>query len=85
MNKKRTISPGKLRMAQVQRAIDKRWPGVEFVKGEGYFYLVGDAVDIAYATSMYVYSLNQLTLDEWMVRIEEIIKDAAKRAGKDVS
>ena len=38
---------------------------IELVKGNGYFYFIGDDVDID-ISGVYVNSLNQLTLKQWI-------------------
>lgn len=65
-----------LRIADINREITKRWPGVELVKGEGYFYLIGDSLDLAYSTSIYAFSVNQLTKAQWMSVVTEIMEKA---------
>lgn len=37
----------------------------ELVKGEGYFYFIGDDVDCD-CDSVYVFRVNELTLDRWV-------------------
>jgi hypothetical protein len=46
----------------------------ELVKGEGYFYVCGPEVELWYTSSIYVYSLNQLSLDQWIESITDLIK-----------
>lgn len=38
---------------------------ITLIKGDGYFYFAGDNVDIG-STGVYVFSLNQLTLEQWI-------------------
>lgn len=46
----------------------------------GSFYVYGDAVDYAYSTTIGVYRLNHLTLEQWIDRIERIVQDSKDRA-----
>ncbi|HKD76074.1 MAG TPA: hypothetical protein VKB76_11295 [Ktedonobacterales bacterium] len=80
-------------MRNVQAAIDKRaqtdarYRNVEFVKGEGYFYLVPKnlaepfPLDGGQTTSIYVYALNQMPLDHWMTHIESVVLQAEEERG----
>ena len=43
---------------------------IELVKGNGYFYFIGDDVDID-ISGVYVNSLNQLTLKQWIEEAKE--------------
>lgn len=54
--------------------------GVELVKGQGYFYLVGDIFDNTFSTSVMVYKVNDLPFDMW----EQEIKDMVAKAKKEV-
>lgn len=48
--------------------------GVELVKGDGYFYFEGEVVDNKSYTSVYVFRLNQLTLEQWLEEFQNILK-----------
>lgn len=58
-----------LTLKAVNKEIKKLVLDCELVKGSGYYYFCGSAVEIAKDTSVHVNTLNQLTLDEW---IEEL-------------
>lgn len=51
----------------------------ELIKGDGYFYFIGDDVELAFTTSVMVNSLNQLSLEEW---VEEAINFKNESKGK---
>lgn len=38
---------------------------IELVKGEGYFYFIGNDVSV-HASGVYVYTINELPLDRWV-------------------
>lgn len=48
----------------------------ELVKGEGYFYFVGDDVEISESTSVMVPRITDLPLDGWISELNEIVKKA---------
>jgi transcriptional regulator len=52
--------------------------GVELVKGEGYFYLLGDIMAHASQSGIYVYKINDLTFDGWKDSIEELVNEAQR-------
>jgi hypothetical protein len=80
-------------MKAIQAAIDARaetdarYRNVEFVKGEGYFYLAPKeldgpfALDGANAQSIYVYALKHLSFDRWMSEIETLLLWADEHRG----
>lgn len=45
---------------------------IELVKGDGYFYFWGHEVAMWPATSVYVYHLNDLTLEQWVQEAVEL-------------
>jgi hypothetical protein len=59
--------------AQVNKAI-KSLGQIELIKGNGYFYFVGDSV-IVDASGVYVNSIGQLTLDQWIAEAKEVISE----------
>lgn len=52
--------------------------GVELIKGKGYFYLWDlpgkEVINTSNSTSIYVYSLSQLTWKQWEEEIKSIVK-----------
>jgi hypothetical protein len=46
---------------------------VELVKGEDYFYFCGPSIDLRQSTSVMVYRLNQLSLDQWIDELKFIL------------
>lgn len=57
--------------AQVNKAI-KSLGQIELIKGNGYFYFVGDSVSVD-ASGVYVNSIGQLTLEQWIAEAKEVL------------
>ncbi len=55
-----------LTLKAVNKAMVARGYSDELVKGDGYFYFIGEKADQFYSSSVYVYRLNQLTLEQWL-------------------
>lgn len=52
---------------QVVKAIKAKFGvDVAMYKGDGYYYFEGDCVDGCQSTSVYVNTLNQLSLEHWL-------------------
>ncbi len=49
---------------------------IELVKGNGYFYFVGDSVSVD-ASGVYVNSIGQLTLDQWIDEAKAVLQEVA--------
>jgi hypothetical protein len=70
----------RLTMKTVNKAIQKVHPQIELVKGEGYFYIVGlddltkDKVGMLYNTSIPVYRLSHLSLEQWIESVTYLLK-----------
>lgn len=62
-----------LTLETVNAAIAAKGIAAELVKGAGYFYFVGDAVENAFTTSVYVYRVYHLPLDQWLAELDAII------------
>jgi hypothetical protein len=66
-------------LAQVNKAIQKKHPLVELVKGEGYFYIyssdknMGRYIASLYTSSIYVYALNQQTVEQWVADVDRLL------------
>jgi len=54
-----------LSLRSVNKAIKVAGIDATLIRGEGYFYFVGDAVSID-APSVYVYRINNQTISEWI-------------------
>jgi hypothetical protein len=67
------------RTAQVTRAMNKAGIVGELVKGEGYFYFVGDAFEPD-AESVMVYRLGDMTLDRWVEEAKLRVKSDDPKA-----
>ncbi len=55
----------------INRAILDAGLNAEIVRGVGYFYFVGDDVDLRKESSVYVYRLNELSIEEWVEEARE--------------
>ena len=71
-----------LTLKQVNREIQKRGWNVELIKDKDHFYVFGDDVDYAYSTTIGVYRINHLTIEQWMTRIQSIVDDSKERSPK---
>jgi len=58
--------------SQVNKAI-KSLGQIELIKGNGYFYFIGDSVSVD-ASGVYVNSIGQLTLDQWIDEAKQVIQ-----------
>ena len=47
----------------------------EIVKGDGYYYFTGSDVELAEYTSVYVFKLNDMTMQQWSESIDSIVAD----------
>lgn len=70
----------RLTLKTVNKAIQTKFPNVELVKGNGYFYIVGMqdtpmALTVAelYETSIYTYQLNDLPIERWVREVELLL------------
>lgn len=53
-----------------------RGVSVELVRGEGYFYFVGEAVERWPSASVLTYRLTNLTLAEWLAEYDQLAHEA---------
>lgn len=49
---------------------------IKLVKGSGYFYFVGDSVNVS-ASGVYVYRLNELPLEQWIEEAKAALEEVA--------
>ena len=49
---------------------------IELVKGNGYFYFVGEDVNV-WAEGVYVYRLNELSLERWIEEAKAVLEEVA--------
>ncbi len=64
-----------LTIKQVVKAIKQKFSvDVELYKGEGYYYFDGACVSGCSSTSVYVYTLNQLTLEQWLDEFSNLVE-----------
>lgn len=60
---------------QVVKAIKEKFGvDVKMYKGNGYYYFDGKCVDGCFSTSVFVNTLNQLTLEQWLYEVGNMIK-----------
>lgn len=65
-----------LTLKQVNAAIAAKGIKAELVKGAGYYWFFGDDVEYAVeGTSVYVYRLNDQSLQGWMDDLDRILAD----------
>lgn len=69
-----TVTKSKLNRAMAEAGIDAK-----IGETETNYYVYGPRVDGASSTTIDVYRLNHLTMDQWMARINEIVADADGR------
>ena len=65
-----------LTLRQINGAIHERGISAVLMKGRGYFYFSGPAVELAPSTSVCVYQLNELTLAQWMAELDRILGES---------
>lgn len=68
-----------LRLDSVNKKIAERGIKAELVKGDGYFYFVGDDLGLEYTSSVMVNRINQLTLDQWMEELDAMLAEHKER------
>jgi hypothetical protein len=74
-----------LTLKQVNNHIQKTYPDIELVKSLNYFYLAGTSETAIHqlnklqSASIYVYSLNDLSLEQWHHAVEDIADKAGIR------
>jgi hypothetical protein len=74
----------KLTLSKVNKYIQTKYPEIELVKGENYFYVASDNDEIAlklarlFSTSIYVSKLNNVSLDKWLEYVEYVLEDSER-------
>lgn len=63
-------------LKKVNDELKKRGIAAELVKGKGYHYFTGDDCSGWPETSVMVYNVNELTLDQWMTEWETLKEQA---------
>ena len=63
-----------LRLKSVNKKIQEKYPDLELIKGDAYFYFFSTNEKIygLECTSVYVYKLNDLTLEQWIKEAKNI-------------
>ena len=68
-----------MQLRTVNKALNAKYPGLELVKGEGYFYFFGAGVEVCKESGVYgAYRLNDLTLDQWINAADEKMREVAQ-------
>lgn len=73
-----------LTMKTINKAIADKGIDAELVKGKGYFYFAGEDVAWCDMTSVYVYRLNELSLEAWLDQLNEFINESKASEGSEV-
>lgn len=74
-------------LKEVNKAIQAKFPKVELVRGEGYYYISSqdeeEGLKMAglYTTSIPVAYLHQQTIQQWVDSVEDLLKD--QESGKE--
>lgn len=67
-------------LKNINARMQTKYPDMQLVKGSGYFYIVGktDEADSKLSelksTSIYTNSVNQLSLERWVLEIDFVLK-----------
>lgn len=74
----------KATLKKIQQHIDEKYPdlGVQFYKGPGYFYFMGDTYETQNIESIYVPYLNCAPLEWWLDSVDSSIKEMMERFGE---
>ncbi|ARK07526.1 hypothetical protein LAV_00151 [Sphingobium phage Lacusarx] len=68
-----------MQLRTVNKALGAKYPGLELVKGEGYYYFAGAGTEVCKETGVYgAYRLNDLTLDQWLSEADDRMKEVAE-------
>ena len=67
-----------LRLYHVNDALKSEGIDAELVKGEGYYWFDGNDVEFAKTTSVMVYRLNHLSLEQWIQYAKEFKEESKK-------
>jgi len=76
------VNSVKLTYKMVNKAIQERFPNVILVKGNGYHYIASDDHETGllisgfFETSIHANKLNEYTLEEWILNVENLMKQA---------
>lgn len=65
-----------LTLKRINKEITKKYPGYDLVKGQGYFWIDGPNAALSpEGTSIYVYSLNEMTLEQWIDAVDGVMSN----------
>lgn len=66
----------RLTIKRINKELENRGhKGIELVKGEGYFWFTGGETASFRSSSVYVFRLSHLTLDEWVQEYENMLEE----------
>lgn len=66
-----------MQLRTINKALEAKHPGLELVKGEGYFYFAGAGTEMCKSASVYVPRLNDLTFEQWMSEADAKVAEIA--------
>jgi len=72
-------------LAQVRNFLQKKYPLINIVRGQGYYYFISDDADMNSkldrnaTTSVMVFNCREQTLDRWMSDLEQLLKGEATK------
>lgn len=69
----------RLSVSTVNSAIARAGIKAQLVRGQGYFYFTGQAVELAYSTSVPVHKITQLTEAQWLEELRAIAEASSSR------
>ena len=75
------MKTAKVTLAAVNEAIQKKHPKIVLERGEGHFYVASDDPEMGlflaslYTTSIHVYAIWHLTVEQWIEEVEKILAD----------
>ena len=68
-----------MQLRTINKALEAKHPGLELVKGEGYFYFAGAGTEMCKSASVYVPRLNDLTFEQWMSEADDKMAEIERR------
>lgn len=66
-------------LPRVNAEIRRRGINAGLVKGKGYLYFVGPAVELAIETSIYVPHVGDLSVETWMQELDALVQESGNR------
>jgi hypothetical protein len=69
------------RLVQINKNLEALQLDVQVVRGAGYFYVIGKDTEHSSQTSIYVKSVYQLTMDQWISEVLNIVGETLNYRG----